>query len=117
MYANTSTIQTSDEKQKNSIEPLPEKYLNMMDHIEPKRYKLNDGESGRYHPGFVAQDVKAAMDAASIADTEFGGWCLDHDVDGNEIQMLRMEEFIPIMWAKIRQQETRIKKLEENGNG
>ena len=117
VYANTSTIQTSDEKQKNSIEPLPEKYLNMMDHIEPKRYKLNDGESGRYHPGFVAQDVKAAMDAASIADTEFGGWCLDHDVDGNEIQMLRMEEFIPIMWAKIRQQETRIKKLEENGNG
>ena len=108
VYANTSTIQTSDQNQKNSIEPLPEKYLTMMDNIQPKRYKLNDGTSGRYHPGFVAQDVKAAMDAAGVDATEFGGWCLDHDVDGNEVQMLRMEEFIPILWAKLMKLEAKI---------
>ena len=108
VYSNTSTIQTSDEHQKNSIEALPEKYLTMMDHIQPRRYKLNDGTSGRYHPGFVAQEVRAAMDAAGVDATEFGGWCLDHDVDGNEVQMLRMEEFIPILWAKIKALEAKV---------
>ena len=39
------------------------------------------------------------------------------DTEGNELQMLRYVEFIAILWAKIRQQETRIKRLEENGNG
>ena len=116
VYANTSTIQTSDKNQKNNIEALPEKYLVMMEHITPRRYKLNDGTSGRYHPGFVAQEVKAAMDAAGVDDTEFGGWCLDHDVDGNEVQMLRMEEFIPILWAKIKQLEAKIDGTSQEGS-
>lgn len=116
VYANTSTIQTSDKNQKNNIEALPEKYLVMMEHITPRRYKLNDGTSGRYHPGFVAQEVKAAMDAAGVDDTEFGGWCLDHDVDGNEVQMLRMEEFIPILWAKIKQLEAKIDGTSQKGS-
>lgn len=116
VYANTSTIQTSDKNQKNNIEVLPEKYLVMMEHITPRRYKLNDGTSGRYHPGFVAQEVKAAMDAAGVDDTEFGGWCLDHDVDGNEVQMLRMEEFIPILWAKIKQLEAKIDGTSQKGS-
>ena len=108
VYANTSTIQTSDRRQKHDIEDLPEKYITMLDQIPPKRFKLNSGQSGRYHVGFIAQDVEAAMIAAGIDSTEFGGWCKDTDEDGNEIQMLRMEEYLAIIWAKLKQLEGRI---------
>lgn len=111
VYAENGTIQTSDENQKNSIEPLPEKYVAMLDQITPKRYKLNDGTSGRYHVGFIAQDVEQAMTLAGIDSTEFGGWIQDKDDEGNPIYMLRYNEFIAILWAKIQQLESRLEAM------
>lgn len=117
VYADTATIETSDERHKHDIEPLPDKYVDMLDALEPKRFKLDDGNSGRYHTGFIAQDVKAAMDGAGIDSMEFGGWCRDADVEGNEVQMLRVGEFVSILWAKIRKLEQRIIQLEGTENG
>lgn len=114
IYSTNSSISTSDENLKHDIEPLPAKYVAMLDALEPKRFKFNNGTSNRYHPGFIAQDVKAAMDVAGIDSTEFGGWCKDVDADGNEVQMLRYEEFISPMLAKIKQLEGRISMLEAN---
>lgn len=114
IYSTNSSISTSDEHLKHDIEPLPAKYVAMLDALEPKRFKFNNGTSNRYHPGFIAQDVKVAMDVAGIDSTEFGGWCKDVDADGNEIQMLRYEEFISPMLAKIKQLEGRISMLEAN---
>lgn len=112
VYASSGTINTSDMNYKHDIEDLPDKYLAMMDMIVPKRAKYNDGTSGRYHPCFIAQDVKTAMDACGIDSAEFGGWVKDIGADGNEIQMLRYDEFISILWAKIRQLENRVATLE-----
>ena len=112
VYAQNAEIQTSDENLKNSIESLPDKYLDMMDNVTPVRYKLNDGESGRYHVGFIAQDVERAMLLAGINSTEFGGWVKALDEEGNDIYMLRYSEFIAILWAKIKKIESRIEKLE-----
>lgn len=114
IYSTNSSISTSDQNLKHDIETLPDKYITMLDNLTPKRFKFNNGTSNRYHPGFIAQDVKAAMDIAGIDSTEFGGWCKDIDVDGNEIQMLRYEEFISPMLAKIKQLEGRISMLEAN---
>lgn len=112
VYSYTGTIQTSDANQKNSIETLPEKYMDLVLWLEPKRYKLNNGTSGRYHPGFIAQDVKTGMDLFGIDSLEFGGWCKDTDANGNDIYMLRYEEFIAPMLAAIQAHEARLKKLE-----
>ena len=117
VYSYTAEIQTSDENIKHDIAEMPQKYIDMMDDITPVVYKMDNGTSDRYHTGFIAQNVKAAMDAHGVSDLELAAWCKDVDTEGNELQMLRYVEFIAIMWAKIRQQETRIKKLEENGNG
>ena len=106
--ADNGTIQPSDENQKNSIEPLPDKYVTMLDQIMPKRYKINNGTSGRYHAGFIAQDVEKAMALAGVDPLEFGGWIKDTDQDGNPIYMLRYTEFIAILWAKIRDLEGKI---------
>ena len=108
VYANNGEIQTSDQNQKNSIEPLPDKYISMLDNVTPVRYKLNDGTSGRYHVGFIAQDVERAMESAGVSDLEFGGWIKDVDEDGNPVYMLRYTEMIAILWAKIKQLEGKI---------
>lgn len=114
VYAYTGEIQTSDQNLKHDIESLPDKYLTLLDNLRVKRFKLNSGKSDRYHVGFIAQEVKAAMDAAGVAPGEFGGWCVDTDEEGNEIQMLRMGEILSILLAKIQNLEQRISALEGN---
>lgn len=112
VYAGTGESVTSDANRKHDIEPLPERYIAMLDRVEPKRFKLNDGTSGRYHAGFIAQEVETAMETAGVATAEFGGFVRAKDEEGKDIYMLRYEEFIPLLLAKIRQQEERISALE-----
>lgn len=111
VYAETGEVSTSDENLKNSIEPLPDKYVTMLDQIMPKRYKINNGTSGRYHVGFIAQDVEQAMTLAGVDALEFGGWIKDEDQSGNPIYMLRYTEFIAILLAKIKQLEDRLEAM------
>ena len=112
IYCSTNELNGSDRNIKNSIEALPEKYVRMFELIEPKRYKLNNGTSGRYHTGFIAQEVEAAMQDCGITSQDFAGWAKAKLDDGSETYFLRYSEFIPILWAKVREQEARIRRLE-----
>lgn len=112
VYCQTGAFNGSDENIKNSIEELPEKYITFIDNVIPRRFKYDDGTSNRYHAGFTAQNVKAAMDAAGISDLEFAGWAKDVDAAGNDTYLLRYTEFLAPMLLKIRQQEERIANLE-----
>ena len=112
IYCSTDTLNGSDRNIKNSIEALPEKYVSMFDLVEPRRYKLNSGTSGRFHAGFIAQEVEAAMQECGIDSQEFAGWAAAKREDGSETYFLRYSEFIPILWAKVREQENRLKRLE-----
>ena len=112
IYCSTNELNGSDRNIKNSIEALPEKYVRMFDLVEPKRYKLNSGTSGRFHTGFIAQEVEAAMQKCGITSQEFAGWAAAKRKDGSETYFLRYSEFIPVLWAKVREQEERLKRLE-----
>lgn len=114
IYCSTNELNGSDRNIKNSIEALPEKYVRMFELVEPKRYKLNSGTSGRFHTGFIAQEVEDAMRACGIESQEFAGWAAAKRKDGSETYFLRYSEFIPILWAKVREQEERLKRLEES---
>ena len=114
IYCSTNELNGSDRNIKNSIEALPEKYVRMFELVEPKRYKLNSGTSGRYHTGFIAQEVEAAMQKCGITSQEFAGWAAAKREDGSETYFLRYSEFIPVLWAKVREQEERLKRLEES---
>ena len=114
IYCSTNELNGSDRNIKNSIESLPEKYVRMFELVEPKRYKLNNGTSGRYHAGFIAQEVEAAMQKCGITSQEFAGWAAAKRKDGSETYFLRYSEFIPVLWAKVREQEERLKRLEES---
>ena len=114
IYCSTNELNGSDRNIKNSIEALPEKYVRMFELVEPKRYKLNSGTSGRFHTGFIAQEVEAAMQKCGITSQEFAGWAAAKRKDGSETYFLRYSEFIPVLWAKVREQEERLKRLEES---
>lgn len=114
IYCSTNELNGSDRNIKNSIEALPEKYVRMFELIEPMRYKLNSGTSGRFHTGFIAQEVEAAMQKCGITSQEFAGWAAAKRKDGSETYFLRYSEFIPVLWAKVREQEERLKRLEES---
>lgn len=112
-YSTASTFSTSDRNEKHSIEDLPEKYLDLFDRLRPVRFKFNDGTSDRFHVGFIAQDVEDSMSAAEIDSQEFGGFGKDiHEETGADIYMLRYEEFIGILAAKMQDVDKRLKLLE-----
>ena len=109
IYGATNSITVSDRNKKNSIEDLPDKYVTLFDNITPKRFKMNDGTSDRYHVGYIAQEVEEAMSISGIDSQEFGGFVRGHEEDedgnstGEETLMLRYEEFNAIYAAKIKQ--------------
>lgn len=112
IYCNTSPVDLSDRSHKNSIADLPQKYVEMLSGITPRIFKLNSGKSDRFHAGMIAQEVKEQMDRYGISDTEFAGWCRMTDEEGNETQSLRYGEFIPLLIAKVQQQDRRLEVLE-----
>lgn len=112
IYLNNSPSVTSDNNAKRDIELLPDKYIGLFDFLEPKRFRMNAGTSNRYHTGFIAQDLKAGMDANGINPDELAAWCLGEDEQGETVQSIRYEELIAIAWAKIKMLESRISDLE-----
>lgn len=79
VYTNGGTALTSDQNKKHDIEDPDERYLDLFDRYEVKRFKYNDGTSDRYHLGAVAQSVEDAMEDAGINTQEFAGLIKDGD--------------------------------------
>ena len=107
LHAQTGTIQTSDRNKKNSIEDMSDKYLVLFDNLKPRRFKMNNGTSDRYHVGYIAQEVEEAMAIAGVDSKEFAGLIKDKDDEGNDIYMLRYDEFETLYDLKIKQLEAR----------
>ena len=105
----TGATVTSDRREKNSIEPLPEAYEAVLDKLTPVRFKYN-GKGDQYHVGFVAQDVEQALADAGLEREDFGGF-VDLNGDGTELG-LAYDEFIGLLLHKIRKLEKRIEKME-----
>ena len=123
MYINTSTVVTSDENLKNTIDPS-NLGLNFINLLNPVSYKFNVGginysvdEDGnqvetavpgnRTHYGLIAQEVKESLDSLNIED--FGGWVQKED----QTQALRYEEFIAPLIKAVQELSARVQALEE----
>lgn len=132
LYANSSTITTSDARTKTAIE-ASDLGLDFINALNPVKYKQIVAENiatdnwvevepevsfvddfgnlvvvskavmenqrvitpragVRYHYGLLAQEVKAALDAAGVADT--GIWSLGDPSDPDSRQALRYEELV-----------------------
>ena len=64
----------------------------------------------RTHYGFVAQEVKAALDAAGVGD--FAGWVLSDKNDPGSTQGLRTDQFIAPLIKAVQELAARVAMLE-----
>lgn len=67
--------------------------------------KYREVEGKRYHAGYIAQEVKAALDAVADrwpAAADLALWLLSDTTDADSTQMVRMEQMIPIIHAAMR---------------
>lgn len=112
VYASSGAVSTSDRNRKHAISYDLEGYRALFQALKPCRFKFNDGTSGRYHVGFISQDVEDALAAAGLDSLDFGGFVKDTDGEGEEIYFLRYEEFIALNTAAIQGLEARVRALE-----
>lgn len=49
--------------------------------LQPTAFRLNNGNSGRYHIGFIAQDVEQALLDSGISTNDFAGFVRSSGID------------------------------------
>ena len=108
----TGATVTSDAREKDNIQPLSDAYMEMLDKLEPVRFTYKGRDPERYHIGFTAQAVAAAMESAGLQHSDFGGY-VDLNGDGSMLG-LAYDEFIGLLLHKIRKLENRINEMEAN---
>ncbi len=76
IFCANATINTSDANEKNTIETSP-LGLSFIQALTPRRFKFNEGSSGRFHYGLIAQEVKSVMDSITVSANDFAGFIED----------------------------------------
>lgn len=115
-YQNGTAISTSDRRKKTGIKEIGRKYLDFFRKLKPRLFKFKDGDSGRLHCGFIAQDVEEAAGECEIDSKDLAFLCIDEE--GN--YGLRYEELIALQTKVIQDLQARVEALEEivkGGNG
>ena len=102
---------TSSRNQKFDIEILDARYSTLFDELKPSRFKYKDGTSGRYHLGYVLDELKDAMDISNIDTQELGAYCISDPSTGDG--GIRYEEIIPLNTMQIQKLKPRVTTLEE----
>ena len=103
---------TSDRNQKHNIENLDDRYSLIMDKLKPRRFKYDDGQSDRYHTGFIAQEVKDSMDEIGLDTKDLAAY-VAATIDGDKtVLSLRYEEFIALNTWQIQKLKSRVASLE-----
>lgn len=125
VYATNGVIQTSDLKEKENVEDLPDELVKaFVMAMRPSSYTMKDGTSGRTHFGFISQFVEAALKDLGMSSEDFAGFVktpkeiTEEDgtkkiVDGEYTYALRYDEFIAPMLKMIQIQQKEIEELKE----
>lgn len=86
VFAGTGTIDTSDERLKSSIEPVPDEVLDAWGDVGWVQFQFKDaveskGASARLHSGMIAQRIDAAFRSHGLDASRFGLFCHDEWAD------------------------------------
>lgn len=123
VYAANASISTSDQRMKKEISTLSEKYEQLFELLDPVTYRWKGEGHDRIHTGFIAQDVKKAMDEVGLDATEFAAFCYDdfkddpewtkENTDGmTDRYSLAYEEFISLNTHMIQKTRQEVKNLQ-----
>tara|TARA_A100001388_G_scaffold239174_1_gene194284 strand:- start:9818 stop:11317 length:1500 start_codon:yes stop_codon:yes gene_type:complete len=113
IFATNGTIQTSDEKEKNTIVDS-DLGLDFVKRLSPKSYKFNN--KTRTHYGLIAQDVETVLSDISKSNTDFAGLIksdISENQDGSNYRYgLRYTELIAPMIKALQEANEKIEALE-----
>lgn len=113
-----TVIYSSDKNVKNSIDYDLSRYRQFLLDLKPCRFKYNEGKSGRYHIGMIAQDMEQSLADNGIAASEFSGWCKmpmrdeNHNITGYTYG-IRYDSLIPLNTLMIQELVKRVEVLEK----
>lgn len=80
-YSSEEFTRGSDRRIKNSITYDMDKYGKFFMNLQPTAFRLNNGNSGRYHIGFIAQDVEQALLDSGVSTNDFAGFVRSSGID------------------------------------
>ena len=118
--ANDTTLATgSDARIKNSITGINEKYEKFFGNLRPVTFRYNNGQSGRRHVGFIAQEVLQALEKSGLTSQDFAGYVRAESdtegLDGYEL-LIRYSEFTALNTFMIQKLLNEINRLKERIN-
>ena len=113
IYAETSTIGSSDRNEKKDILQIDSKYEELFDRLKPVTYKFKSNTSDRVHIGFVAQDIKETLDTLNIDSKDFAAYCEWNKKDDSIGCGLRYGEFVALNTYEIQKLKNRVSELEK----
>ena len=91
VYAQSGTINTSDRNEKKDIKTLDDDLSrDFLMSLNPVSYKFINGESGRTHYGFIAQDVEDTLNNLGLTAMDFAGFCKDQKT--RDVETVRYTE-------------------------
>lgn len=105
VWAGNGTIQTSDEREKQSIKHKP-LGLDFIKRLNPLSWRWKDKRDTKEHHGLSAQEVKAVTDELGV---EFGGHVYDAETD---VHGLNYAEFIAPLIRAVQELAQRMEQLE-----
>ena len=106
-------ISSSDKRVKKDIVDFDDRYEVLFNKLKPRNYKYVDGNKGRVHSGFIAQEVTEAIEEAKMTLDEVAYVCAFENKEGETYYGLRYEELIAINTWQIQKLKERIKQLED----
>lgn len=112
-FTSDSVAIKSDVNSKTNISDIDAKYEELFDILRPVIFKYLDGRSGRYHTGFIAQEVDQALRDVGLSRQDFAALCVSEEGTEQEYWGLRYEEFIALCVLEIQKLKKRIKYLEQ----
>lgn len=127
MYAGTSTISTSDERQKASITDVNETLMRAWGKVGFKVFQFKDafekkGDDARLHVGVIAQEVMEAFASEGLDASRYGLFCYDawdadeeHNTAG-DVYGIRYEEALALECAYQRWRLNRLERLLADGS-
>lgn len=117
-----TVIYSSDKNVKNSIEYDLSRYRQFLLDLKPCRFKYNEGQSGRYHIGMIAQDMEKSLAENGLTPMDFSGWCKmpirneNHEITGYTYG-IRYDTLIPLNTMMIQELVKRLDAVETKLEG
>lgn len=112
IWSINGSVQGSDKNLKREIHEVGNAYSKFFDGLKPKSFKWKDG--ARTHIGFIAQEVKDALDMSGLDTAHFAGYCSWKDVSGKDGFGLRMSEFVPLCVMEIQRLKKELRRLNQH---